>query len=72
MTQLEYIRLLFEDCGFDTVRRRADFMSTEFGRLIKFADELDGRERQRLVTALKDIKSGQQESARADWRSDAL
>lgn len=72
MTQLEYISILWQECGFDTHVSRSGFMSREFGREVKFVDDLDSREKSLLITALKDIKAGQQERSRSarqreDW-----
>jgi hypothetical protein len=72
MDQLEYLALLFNDCGFDTAKARAAWMTREFNRPVKFADELDSHERSLAITALKDIKYGKQERSRSarsrrDW-----
>jgi len=74
MTALEYIRILFYDCGFDTVKQREAFINREFGAKyegpIHYADELNSQDRLRLIEILKDIKAGQQERSRADSRED--
>ena len=70
MTQGEFIALLFADCGFDTVALRSDLMTREFGRTVKFSDDLYRWERSRLIDILKDIKAGQREKARSNWRDD--
>lgn len=70
MNQDEYIAILFNDCGFDTAKQRTEWMSREFGREIKYSDELYPFEKSLTINALKDIKSGQQDHARAEWKSD--
>jgi hypothetical protein len=66
LTQFEYIALLFADCGFDTRAQREGFMTREFGRAVKFSDELQPYERSRLIDILEDLKAGQQDQARAN------
>jgi len=68
LTQLEYISLLFQECGFDTHAARKGFLLPRFGA--SYADELDSDERSRAITELKDIRDGQRDHARADWRED--
>lgn len=58
MTQTEYIALLFNDCGYDTVAQRKAWLQKRFGK--SFADELGSRERSLAMTELKDQKSAQQ------------
>lgn len=70
MTALEYILILFNDCGYDTVKQRAGFMTREFERPVKFADELLSHERSRLIEILKDIKAGKREKLRANWQEE--
>lgn len=74
MTALEYIAILFNDCGFDTATQRAAFMNREFphyhGRPLKYADELEPQDRSRLIEILKDVKAGQGEKAPSNWSED--
>lgn len=70
MNQLEYIALLFADCGFNTSKQREAWLTREFKRPVKYADDLQSWERSRVIDILKDIKKGQQEKARADWGRD--
>jgi hypothetical protein len=54
MTQIEYIAILFDDCGF-TGQQRRDFMALRFdGR--KYADDLTASERSALIDDLKERK----------------
>ena len=63
MTQVEYITLLFQECGFDTTVQRAAFLHREFGdhyeKPITYADALTPSDRSRLIEILKDVKAGQ-------------
>ncbi len=71
LTALEYIAILFNDCGFDTSRQRSAFMEREFGakygKPIHYADELGAADRALLIEILKDVKASNREKARADW-----
>ena len=71
MTQDEYIAILWNDCGFDTLSQRRAFLQREFGARyvlpLSYADELNPSDKSRLIEILKDVKAGQRERARADW-----
>jgi hypothetical protein len=69
MTQDEYIELLCNDLGLDTRIRRNAFISREFGREVKYLDELTGNERHRLVEMLKDRRRIESEIERSSWTS---
>ncbi|HKT90102.1 MAG TPA: hypothetical protein VJQ59_16775 [Candidatus Sulfotelmatobacter sp.] len=66
MTQIEYLELLFNDCGFDTRAARNDFCSLRARRPIKYLDELNSYERSQLINELKDRKV----AAMKPWRDD--
>jgi hypothetical protein len=55
MTQTEFITLLFEQIGYDTVSQRKGWMQRNFSK--NHADELDSRERSMAFEALKDEKA---------------
>ena len=67
MTQDDYILLLFNECGFDTQYQRSAWLTKEFARPIKYADELETFEKSLVINALKDIRDGKRERAYADW-----
>jgi hypothetical protein len=60
MTQVEYIEILFSDCGYDTVAQRKGWLQKRFGK--SFADELDSNQRSIAITDLKDEKA-----SRSPW-----
>jgi hypothetical protein len=55
MTQIEYIQMLFHDCGYDTASQRKGWLHKRFGK--EFADELWADERSRAIEMLKDEKA---------------
>jgi hypothetical protein len=55
MTQVEYIAILFTDCGYDTSAQRRGWIQKRFGK--SFADELDSRERSLAIESLKEEKA---------------
>jgi len=57
MTQDEYIRILFSDCGYDTKKRQLSFVSSHLNKDISNIDELSVREKSILITTLKDQKN---------------
>ena len=64
MTPVEYIAILFSECGFDTVTARAAYMTQAFNRTVKYSDELTSREKSLLINSLKDLKAGQRARSR--------
>lgn len=50
MTQAEYIAILFVDYGFDTAKRRKDFLQTRFG--VSFPDELTKEQASSVIEQL--------------------
>ena len=71
MTQVEYIEILFGDCGFDGPQRRA-WLRAEYGRA--YADELPPAHKHQVIERLKALKAAQRdaEKARADDASGTL
>jgi hypothetical protein len=55
MKQVEYIAILFADCGYDTASQRKGWLQKRFGK--DFADELDSQQRSIAITELKDEKA---------------
>lgn len=51
--QLNFLEILFNDCGFDRKQRNA-FIRRELGRDVNYLDELTGAEAHRFITALKE------------------
>lgn len=64
MTAPEYIALLFDECGFDTAAQREAMMTRKFGKPVKYADQLDWRERSKLIDILKTLKAQRWDRAR--------
>lgn len=60
MTQNEYLEILFNEVGIDTVTKRNDFISIRLDRKIRFLDDLTTKEKSRFIDELKDMKSSQQ------------
>lgn len=56
MTQDEYIAILFQDCGYDTVSQRKGWLQKRFEK--SFVDELTLNEKSIAITTLKDEKYG--------------
>jgi hypothetical protein len=54
LTQIEYIAILFADCGYDTASQRKGWIQRRFGK--SFADDLDSRERSMAIEELKEEK----------------
>lgn len=55
VTQLEYIAILFNDCGYDTASHRKGWLQRRFG--VNFSDELDSRQRSLAIEELKEEKN---------------
>lgn len=55
MTQVEYIAILFNDCGYDTAAQRKGWLQKRFE--VNFADELDSRQRSLAIEQLKEEKA---------------
>ena len=67
MNQAEYIEILLNDCGIDTLKGRNAYLSSVFDREVKYLDDfhvdraphgLTAAERSRLIDILKDKKAG--------------
>lgn len=50
--QIEYLEILFNDCGFSRAQSR-DYLSLRVGRTIKYLDELSGAEASRFIADMK-------------------
>jgi hypothetical protein len=66
MTQGEYIGILLNDCGIDTIKGRNAFLTSIVGRDVKYLDDLHvetaphgltSSERSRIIEILKDRKA---------------
>ena len=55
MNQIEYIAILFADCGYDTASQRKGWLQRRFS--VNFADELDSRQRSLAIEELKEEKA---------------
>jgi hypothetical protein len=67
MTQAEYIEILLNDCGIDTIKGRNAYLSSVFLREVKYLDDLHveraphgltSAERSSLIEILKAKKAG--------------
>lgn len=54
MSQVEYIAILFADCGYDTAAKRKDWIYNRFMK--HHTDELNSREASTAIAALKEEK----------------
>ena len=54
--QLDYLLILFNDCGFEDINSRNAWLTHRFQRLIKHCDELTSREASEVITILKQIR----------------
>lgn len=57
MTQLEYLEVLLNDCGFNSRVKRNDYLSRLFGKDVKYLDQLTSGQRSGLVNKLKEMKA---------------
>ena len=55
MTQVEYLAILFADCGYDTAAQRKGWLFKRFDKF--YTDDLTSEERSRAIEALKDEKA---------------
>lgn len=58
--QIEYLEILFIDCGFSRENRNA-WLSANTGRDIKYLDQLTKEEASKFISELKEIKEGKLE-----------
>lgn len=66
--QQDYIEILRNDVGIDTIVKRNDFISLRVGRPIRFLDELTMSEASAIIVALKAKKEeNQQRDKNPDW-----
>ena len=54
--QLDYLLILFHDCGIQTANGRGAWLTHRFQRLIRSADELTDREASDTIRRLKEIR----------------
>jgi hypothetical protein len=63
-SQLNFLEILLNDCGFGTRLQRMDFVSTESDREIKFLDELTAFEASTLIDQLSKRRKEEQNKGR--------
>lgn len=61
--QIKYIESLLIDVRYSTLKIRNAWLSDEFGREIKYLDELTVPEASQAIDRLRDIKDNEWESA---------
>lgn len=64
--QLQYIEDLFRDCGYDTHKKRAVFLTVECKRQVDTSDELSRQEASQILVELIRIKQQLQKESRRD------
>jgi len=64
-SQINFLEILLNDCGFGSRLQRMDFVSTESDREIKFLDELTAFEASTLIDTLTKRRKEEQDNSRS-------